>query len=153
MPTPKLNFPPESNGYSLSNGEDVVEIAVEGGLARRRMDYSQKPFSLDVSWIFDQQEYQYFKSFYNSAVKKGSLPFLIDLIVDNPFLEEYVTYFKTGSVLSSDPMGLSIQVSATLEVLRKNTTDFDAMVLLLNPGGNDLLNLLEQLANYDLDVA
>lgn len=147
----KLPFPPESTDYSLSNGTDFVETEVEGGKARRRKDYSSKPYELQVNWVFNQEDYQYFKAFYNSVTKKGSEPFLLDLIVDQPYIEERTVWFKGDSLQMNNPMGLSLLVSATLEVLPKDNPNFDAMILLF-AGNTTRLNILEQLANYDLKV-
>lgn len=151
MTLPKFPIPPDSTDYVLQNGEEVIEIEVEGGKARRRRDYLSKPSSLRVFWIFEQAEYQYFKAFFNSSLKKGSLPFLMDLIVDNPYLQEHTVSIKSGSLTMSDPLGLSIRVEAELEVQLPIQLGFDEMILFLwdKP---DFLNTLEQLTNYDLQV-
>jgi hypothetical protein len=151
MPLSKLLFPPDSRSYNLRNGDDVVEISVEGGKARRRRDYSRKPVTISVKWVFKLEEYQYFMAFYNTALKKGSLPFLIDLIVHNPFPEEYEASIVSGTLSAEEPVGLAINVECDLEVLPKLSTNFDTMVLYLYDKPN-YLNILQQLTNYDLQV-
>ena len=152
MPSPKLPFPPQSDSYQLTNGSDSVEVQVEGGRSRKRRDYSSKPFELNVSWVLDQGEYQYFKSFYNTAIAKGSLPFLVDLIIDNPFLEEYAAHIKADTLVTSDPKGLAIFVTAKLEILPRTTTDFDFAVLSYGLGNFDFFLTFEQFVNFDLLV-
>lgn len=152
MPLPKLPFPPQSDSYELVNGSDTVEVQVEGGRSRKRRDYNSKSFELSVSWILDQAEYQYFKSFYNTGILKGSLPFLIDLIIDNPFLEEYTAHFKADSLNTSNPQGLAIFVKATLEILPRTTTDFDFAVMSYGLSDFDFFLTFEQFVNYDLLV-
>lgn len=151
MTLQKLLFPPDSRDYTVSRGSEVVEVAVEGGKARRRSDYSNKPAKIDVKWIFNREEYQYFMAFYNTIIKKGSLPFLIDLIVNNPYVEEYEASVVSESLKINDPLGLSIVVQMQLEIVVSVDSNFDELIIFLYDQ-DDYLNILEQLANYGLLV-
>ena len=152
MALTKLQLRPEQSTYVFNPAEDVVSVTVEGGASRSRRTVIGSHAIIDCTWTLNFADYQYLRAFYHSVGKQGSAPFLIDLLLDQPYLEEFEAKFVPDTFEMSEPIGLSFKQSAQLEVKPKNDTDYyDAIVLLY---GDDLfLNQLEQLANYDLEVA
>jgi hypothetical protein len=165
----KLPFPPEQATYVYGSTKDVVSTELDGGYSRTRRDIVGSASTISVTWNFDLEDYQYFRSFYNSACGRGAYPFLIDLLLDQPYLEEYVAKFVANSVETSEPFGLSRVVSAKLEVIPNEDLEADAITLLLyqlspSPFFNELSNLsnldwppdlvpplLAQLVNHDIE--
>lgn len=146
MALQKLILPPEQSGYAVSATKDVITVELGGGFSRSRKDIVNSASIIDCRWTLNLEEYQYFRAFFNIVTKKGTLPFLIDLLLDQPYLEEYEAKFVPDSVRMSDPFGLSRVCTAQLEVIPLDPEEMGEGILLFF--GNDLLNQLEQFANY-----
>ncbi len=147
----KFIYPPEQDTYVKTPATNVLTEQLDGGASRSRLDKINSSELVGCTWVFNREQYQYFKAFYFSAAKEGAAWFLMDLLMSQPYLEEHEVKFVPGSVVMSEPKGLSFIVSAELEVKPKDDTDYyDAIVVL--HGDDDFLNILEQLANYDLEV-
>lgn len=151
---PKLVLRPEQSSYAVTPGSSIVETQLDGGKSRRRTDIVNSASVVDVSWFLNQSQYQYIQSFFNRATAKGATPFLIDLILSQPSLEEFEATFVADSFVLDGVQGLSFEVSAQLEVVPIRDDEFDEIFLILFDNGKevDFLNCLEQLANIDLKV-
>lgn len=112
----KLTLAPDSSSYSVTDGKEVVSVALDGGAGRYRRDILDASSSVSVVWICDREEYHYLRAFYRALLGKGSKPFLIDLILDDPLPAEHKAYFVPGSMVLTGQKGLSYYVSAQLEV-------------------------------------
>jgi hypothetical protein len=155
IPPPKLPFIPEKTTYSYKVDGDVVSVELDGGLPRKRRDIAGSASKVECTWFLSPVQYQYFMAFYRFTIKRGALPFLVDLLIEQPYLEEMKASFVANS-LSMKQIGLSFEVSAELEVVPIGDDDFDEMIVLFyDESGSDNTpwNQLEQLTNYDLDVA
>lgn len=153
MVLPVLNFRPEQSSYEVESGESSISVALDGGLSRIRRDHVGAASLIKCQWILQPGEYQYWKAFYNTQLEFGSLPFLIDLLLDQPFLEQYVARFIPGTI-STEWRGLTAIQQARIEAVPVISADFDFMTLLLHieaPNGG-YTEALEQLTNYDLEV-
>lgn len=112
----KLILPPNNSSYSVTDGKEVVSVALDGGAGRYRRDIIGASSAVSVQWVCDRGEYEYLRAFYRSLLGKGALPFLIDLILDDPLPVEHKAYFVPGSMVLTGQRGLSYYVSAQLEV-------------------------------------
>lgn len=116
MALTKFIYPPENSAYSVADGKEVVSTQLDGGAARYRRDIIGATSTVGVSWIFGPDEYKYLRSFYRAVTLKGSKPFRIDLILDEPELTEHKAYFIPGSMQLTAQKGLTYWASAQLEV-------------------------------------
>lgn len=112
----KLSLAPDNSSYSVTDGKEVVSVALDGGAGKYRRDIVGASSSVSVSWVCDREEYHYIRAFYRALLGKGSKPFLIDLILDDPLPAEHKAYFVPGSMVLTGQKGLSYYVSAQLEV-------------------------------------
>ncbi len=112
----KFVLPPDNSAYSVADGKEVVTTQLDGGAARYRRDILGATSTVNCSWILGTEEYKYLRSFYRALTLKGSKPFLIDLILDEPTLTEHKAYFIPGSVQLTGQKGLTYWVTAQLEV-------------------------------------
>lgn len=154
MPLPKLPFVPEKSSYSYKVNGDVVSVELDGGLPRKRRDIAGSASRIECTWFLLPHQYQYLMAFYRFNLKRGALPFLIDLLLEQPYLEEMKASFVADS-LEMKQIGLSFEVSAELEAVPVSSDDFDEIVTLFYDDKNEenpLWNQLEQLANFDLEV-
>lgn len=151
MPLSKFPFLPEQSSYSYAKPNDTVSITLDGGLSKSRRDIVGAPATVSCTWYLKLDEYQYFSAFYNIALNNGADSFLIDLILDQPEVLEYVAKFIPDSFEMTEPSGLQMIVSVRLEVLQNDTAAIDEMVLLFY-GIDGYFESLEKLVNYDLAI-
>jgi len=113
----KFAIPPDNNGYSFTDGEEVLSVALQGGASKYRLDILNANIRLNVQWTLDRNQYNYIRAFYKSVLISGSLPFLLDLYVDNPFeLTEHECYIIPKTFGLKSQKGLSFVVGCSLEV-------------------------------------
>lgn len=155
----KFALLPSKPGYSVGDSADaVLRAKVGAGPSRQRLDFPRAPHQVTVSFSLDSAQYDYWRAFWSTGIEYGSLPFLIDLIIDAEDLAEYEAKFVPGSVSLSDVSGLRYQVDAILEV-KPNVRDREydeTLVMLYDIYGEDvpiILNMLEKLVNVDLPNA
>lgn len=154
----KFNFTPDQAGYSFRDRQETVSIALDGGLAKYRRDILGAATMVQVQWTLSESEYDYFRAFYKSITLSGSVPFLIDLAIDDAVIEEYTAYFVPESIRVISAGGLYMQVTAELEVESKDrNADEDVYkVILFNEYGEDYVTLfppdesdIDQIINVD----
>lgn len=116
MALSKFKLAPDNSSYSVTDGKEVVSVALDGGAGRYRQDILGASSSVSVQWVCDRTEYRYLRAFYSAIADKGATPFLIDLILDDPLPVEHKAYFVPGSMVLTSQKGLSYYVSAQLEV-------------------------------------
>lgn len=148
----KLNLLPDSAGYAFQDGQDVIATALDGGSSFYYRDKFGSTAQVTVQWSLDPSDYAYFRLFYNTLVDKGALPFLCDLILDNPTTDEYICHFVPGTVQLTSQQGLNYVVGATLEVEPlEDDTDTELtpelMAQLYASGGADILLAFDHLVN------
>ena len=155
MPLPKLQLRPDAQGYSVQDGEDVLMIELDGGAGRYIRDKWGSTFRVSATWTLFPIQHEYLRAFYNTTIKKGSLPFLCDLIIDDPFPVEHVCRIIPKTMNLGSQQGLTYISSCTLEV-EQNVVDDElneAVVELFNEYGQDyrtIAELLSELINEDL---
>lgn len=144
----KFIIAPDSSAYSVSDGREVISTQLDGGAARYRRDILGATSTVNVSWIFDESGYKYFRSFFIGLTGKGAFPFLIDLVLDDYELTEHKAYFIPGSIQLTAQRGKIYWVSAQLEVYPIEEANPEEYALLVNAMGRnwmlyeDLLNIV-----------
>lgn len=158
MPLPKLNLTPAQDGYAVADADDqVLRAKVSAGPSRTRLDMLGAPSDVAVTFHLTDAEYQYWRAFFRSTIGYGSLPFLMDLLLDQPDLTEHEVKIVPGSTRLSGQRGLLYVVQARLEV-KPSMEDADldeAIAMLFAEYGDDapnILALLEKLVNVDLPL-
>lgn len=155
MPT-KFVIPPIQNSYKVTDGETTIAVKLDGGAARYRRDILNAYFTVDCEWRLSQDDYQYFRAFYNTETTSGSLPFLIDLITDEAVLTEHEAQFIPNTIQLSVFNGAYFTVRGQLEVkpIDRDAAYDSALVMLYTEYGGDIearqmIDQLEQLTNVD----
>lgn len=114
---------PESSSYAVERGNEVVRVELDGGAGRYRADVLHSSFKVDCQWIFTRSQYDYAMAFFRTQTQRGSLPFEIELIIEDFDLGERTAYFIPGSFKLTGQRGLAYFVSGTLEVLPEINPD------------------------------
>lgn len=148
----KLLLIPEQANYVVQPDNSVITVLLDGGYSRSRIDLVNSAARIQCSWRLKDGDYQYIRAFYHSATKKGVIPFLLDIVLDQPYLEEYEVKFVPDTFEASDPQGLTYEVQAELEVIPVNDEEFlDSIVEVYDPDGEYNFDLLEKLVNVDIN--
>jgi hypothetical protein len=112
----KFLIPPNVDGYGHQQNAESLSAELDGGAPKVRRDIIGAAFLLDLSWVLDREGYTYARAFYRTATDHGSLPFTIDLIIEEDGLVEYEARFVPGSWKLSGQRGLSYSVTAQVWV-------------------------------------
>lgn len=147
----KLLLPPDQASYKVNRQGGVVSTRLDGGLARRRADIANPSSIVNCQWTLDQGQFQYFEAFYAFNTNYGATTFLIDLIIGQPFLEQYEASFVEDSY-TIKTKGLTYYVEADLEVVPVTDLALAGLLVALFEVGNGALVSLAELVNEDLDV-
>lgn len=139
MSLTKLSATPDQANYAAQDGNDVNIIQLDGGAARYQRDILKTTSLVTVEWTVGNLRFQYIRAFYNTVTVRGSLPFLIDLILDQPSLTEHTAHFVPGTMKHAAIGGSDYTVSAQLEVQRIDDDDAynESFVVLVNTFGFD----------------
>lgn len=107
---------PDSDSYNQQEGTEVIGVELDGGGGRYRRDKIGATRKVDVTWTLNPREYAYWRAFWNTATKRGSLPFLCDLVGEDGLgPRQYVCNFIPGSVSLPAQRGLTYVQTAQLE--------------------------------------
>ncbi len=155
MTLPKLVLRPDTQGYSVQDGEDVIAIELDGGAGRYIRDKWGSTSRVAVTWTLLPMQHSYLRAFYNTTIQKGALPFLCDLILDDPEPIEHVCRIVPNTMSLGSQQGYAYISSCTFEVepILADTETDQALVMLYEQYGEDyptILNLLAELVNEDL---
>lgn len=151
MPLPKMILAPAQAGYSVEPQADTLRASMGPGPSRFRRDMIGAVSAVSVQWRANRGEFEYLEAFFRTAVP-GSLPFLIDLLIDEADLLEYQARLIPGSKRLSAMQGNLRVVDAVLEVrpLPADPVYDAALVELFELYGDDLdgmLAALDELVN------
>lgn len=122
----RLIFPPDQASYSFVDGEEVVRVQLSGGRGRYRRDTLNASKDVTVSWTVSPEKYKYLRAFYATAVLRTSERFIVSLVLDGPFQEDYEANFVPNSMQLQSLTGHTYVVTAKLEAVSKvrdNTLD------------------------------
>lgn len=151
----KLSITPDEAGYSAATGEETLRVQLDGGAGRYRRDILGASSSVEVQWTIGPTEYAYLKTFSRVATAQGALPFLIDLILDEPFPVEHEARIIPGSFSLASVQGMTYTVRASLEVTPNAPDDEydEGLLLIVGEYGEDaglILLSFEEIANVDM---
>ena len=148
----KLELTPEQSTYAVGNDNSVISTSLTGGYSRSRVDVANSSAIVQCTWRLKDYEYQYFRAFFQSITYKGTAVFLIDLLLEQPYLEEYQAKFVPDSVEMANPEGLTYEVQAELEVIPIVDEEFNlALIGVYDVNGFQYLNDLDILVNEYID--
>ena len=161
MALSKFIIPPDQASYAVTDGKEVVYTQLDGGAGRFRRDILGATSRVVVQWTCNREKYKYVRSFYRGVTVSGSLPFEIDLYLDDPFeLTTHKAYFVPETMKLASQQGLQFVVTAELEVYSAEDEDGGYYALFYNEFGEDnskwqLIVDFDTLINVDipLDVA
>jgi hypothetical protein len=115
----KLLLRPERSGYSVTPGEEVLRVKLDGGASRTRLDIIGAAHTVNVSWRCSELAYRYLMAFYR---KHKANAFEIDLILDEPEYKTYEAKFNAPVQLDSQ-YGLTYICSTSLEIVKPYNED------------------------------
>ena len=113
----RLPIPPDQTGYVLTEGKEILSVALAGGPSRYRRDTVGASCKLQALWILDPNEFETLRSFYKSTRYNNAAWFDADLLVDQPYISSYKASFIPGSFQLKSQYGLTYEVTADLEVI------------------------------------
>lgn len=117
---------PSKAGYSGQQGAEAASVALDSPAAAYRAVEARPAARVSASWQCSPADYQYLRALYRTGTSQGSLPFLAGLVLDGPELRAYVARFIPGSLRLASVQGLTLSVSAELEVTLMAGDDVDA---------------------------
>jgi hypothetical protein len=107
---------PEKAGYTVVDGDGALRVQHEGPRARYREDDEGDLADVSVSFLVEGAGLVYWRAFYRTGTKRGSLPFLIDLAIDGAVLTRHKAWFVPGTVKMVSAGGLAYRVTCQLDV-------------------------------------
>lgn len=112
----KLPFKPEQSGYAATHPRQVIQVELDGGAPRTKLDIVGATARARANWVLNQQQYNEFMQFVNVHAQRGALPLLMDLVLDFWAATQYKCWIIPGTIRTSNPRGLSYQVSMEMHV-------------------------------------
>jgi hypothetical protein len=145
MTLPHLLLVPDADSYDQAEGAEVVAVALGSGASLSRRDKVNAVRHVSVRWSMGQDGYRYFRAFYNTAIKKGTLPFTCDLLSeDGGGAVAQQCSFVPGSLSMPSQVGKTFVQSATLEVKPLPVdADLDESVISIYESGTNAAVLLD----------
>lgn len=158
MTLPKLALMPDEPSYSGAIGTGFYYNALGGGSGRRRRKFIGTVHTFSLTFTLSGVAYDYWWAFYGTVIAEGSLPFLIDLIVDEAEPATYQASMLPDTHQISGVAGEARVVTFEVEVVPTiRDADYDnALVLLYGQYGEEgpgFLAALEQLVNVRMPDA
>lgn len=153
----RMILAPDSDGYSATDGNDMVSTAAGGGFGRSRQDQIGVPNSVNLKWTLNQSQYAYWRAFFN-LTRHGQV-FLCPLVSeDGNGPQDYECKFVPGSVTLPSQYGLTYVQQAQLEVkplVRDTQADMALLVAFEAADGqfDSWYLALERLANVTIPNA
>lgn len=75
-----LPYMPDASGFSIGEPHvPMLETEFEGGAYRRRPRSTIRRALISMAWLFDDTQYQTFRSFYHTTLGEGSLQFTMQV--------------------------------------------------------------------------
>jgi hypothetical protein len=122
----KLLTPIDEANYSVAEGAEAAIADFDTTATKMGPGKAGVPSRVTVHWVTDRAGYVALRSFYLQQI---AVPFLIDLILDQPYLTEHVATFVSGTFKLESFEGLTYSVTADLFAMPYlNTTFYDMLV-------------------------
>ncbi|HBR91264.1 MAG TPA: hypothetical protein DEA77_06325 [Acinetobacter nosocomialis] len=151
----KFKYIPLLAGYSGETSSGVISQKLDGGRDRNRRISKNNWSSVSCSFKFDELGYQYIQAFYRVWQRNPSKPFLLEMFLDDPVVQEYECQFVPDSVKLNSKNGIIYNVTVQLSVkpLKVDEEADDAVIMLVNDDIGDIPEPLKKLVNEDLPRA
>ena len=114
----EIPFRPLQDGYGATLNDGVYGFRTAGGVGRSRRALLGSVSEVDVEWTLGPDEYSQMMFMIDHQLAGGTIPFLIELILDDGELKKYTAEIDPESLELDDVEGLTYTVSATLLVQR-----------------------------------
>lgn len=142
---------PVQAGYTTRDPYGAVVTNIPGGLSRVATDHLAGVYEVSATYQLSSVEYLWWGAFYHTTLKEGSMPFIAELALDTPIIQEYVCQIVAQP---SKPRNLGFYTEVTLTLEAEPIIDDaynDAVVDIIGGGYGDetvaMLNLLDLYAN------
>lgn len=141
---------PVQDGYSAPQpfGAEVTDIP--GGFARVASDTLGNVYQVTATYRFDAMQYLWWGAFYHTTLLEGTLPFIAELALDTPVIQEYTCQIVAAP---SNPRNLGFYTEVTLTLQAEPIIDHEYNQAIVDSFGGmgeetpQVLNLLDLLAN------
>jgi hypothetical protein len=114
---PVCLLPPDQDTYAYTPNASFISTQLDGGASRFRADQLGAAIVFTIQWTLSAFNYAYLMAFYRTAINYGSLPFLIDLILDDGTMRQYTVHMLPATFNMVSQAGQSYVMGCTLEVL------------------------------------
>lgn len=127
----KCLIPAEQDNYSaMPSATAAIAIELDGGAPRVRRDKLGSAYTITVQWSVGPDDFNYLMAFWRTGTAEGSLPFLIDLLIDEAETGEYQATFVPGTFKLYSKSGLTYVLQASLSVIPNAIVEADDQILL-----------------------
>ena len=116
MTLPVLEILPDKARYRARPRGRAITSRYDGSQGRYRRDYDG-PAEVAVQWSANAAQYGELVGLYRDTLRNGSLPFTMDLVVEDGTPETQTVRFVPGSFRLSGIAGNQYTLTANLEVV------------------------------------
>ena len=116
MTLPVLEILPDTARYRARPAGRALRTRFDGAQSRYRRTYDGPP-EVSVQWTLNAPQYDSIVDFYRTSLQNGSLPFTMDLIIEDGTPETHTARIVPGSFRLSGIAGTTYTVTAGLEVV------------------------------------
>lgn len=113
----KCPFQPSSEGYSADEPRSARTAQLDGPRGLYAPGVLGTIIEVQARWRLTRADYQTLMSFYNARTTDGQT-FLIDLLIDQSYVQEHTAQFVPGSFRLASKSGDAREAEAVLEVLQ-----------------------------------
>ena len=141
-------FIPERRSYRITQPFGVRVANIEGGFSRSASDHMGGPAIVDVQYVLNSEQYQFFQDFYYGILLEGALSFAADLVIADSQLVTYAVKI-IGPISNPVATGFTYTLRMRLEV--DPAIDFalaQARAILVIALGLELDPLLQRIAKF-----
>jgi hypothetical protein len=125
----QLGLTPSIDGYGVQRGDSIVRSQPGLGPSAIRLDFYNTPSRVSVSWNVGAADYNYLVAFYFTAIREGALPFLMDVVLDDPLVRQLQAMLVPGSFVFDGVNGMTYRVRAEVEVSPIRLSDSDELMI------------------------
>lgn len=117
MALPHLALVPDADGYASNEGKEILAVGLSSGANVFRRGYRGATKTVNVKWTMNPTQYRYWRAFWETAIKRGALPFTCDLLSeDGSGPVAHTCSIIPESVSMPSQSGLTYIQTATLDV-------------------------------------
>ena len=144
---PRSIKPLTNKTYSMSRGSNVLQLPVQGGIARQSLKYTLEPVPFTLNFTLSDNGYRALLQFYDITIAHGANSFKMSLD-SGTGIEEHQVYIKPNTFKANRPSHNNWYVSftATAEVTPSQNEACDNLYQLYDSHGEqscDIINGLE----------